>query len=526
MPDIFSGTQVPAWLQERTNVYKPGQMGSVLGTLSAGLANAMQRDPGAPNDASWLKSRKGFFEGITEARKNQIDPAWRLTELKTKVGIAAQNVQMQHEIAMTEQLHKELIAQEEDAKIAGEWMTATPDKRKSMTQPAFKSIKYNEIAQRTRDHDVQYGVAKEIADYRLQAARDATENRTYIGELRAQTDLERSKDILERAKEDRESREKINELNNTVRLLQEEIRAMSREKTAQIGADSRVEAADITGGSRVQAAGIAADARLSGASTSWKAADQVRKMIEEIDKSMTIGKRSVIDGIRKKGDKATEGEKIELRRWDARSAYRDKLEKKHEQLMDEAVAALDEKGTAPPPPGAAPTNAPAGPQTGTTNPIKRIFRVLKPGESAEKPAEAQGPVEPFTTPGMFKPWEPTKEQMAEGPKPAEKQKTESKPAAQESVGPSGTIEWGNLLSYSRESPGGKILGGQPTVRTLEQMYDAGRISKTQAMEAAPRLFGYSGRLMRDRIANGPEWKKPTKDPRVGFWNPTGDTVYQ
>lgn len=525
MADIFGGTQVPAWLVERTNVYKPGQMGSVLGTLSAGLANAMQRDPGAPNDASWLKSRKGFFEGLTEARKNQIDPAWRLTELKTKVGIAAQNVQMQHEIAMTEQLHKELIAQEEDAKIAGEWMTATPDKRKSMTQPAFKSIKYNEIAQRTRDHDVQYGVAKEVADYRLQAARDATDMRTYIGELRAQTDLERSKDMLNRAKEDRESREKIAEMGNIIKELDARIKAMAQTESARIAADSRVEVADITGGSRVQAASIAADARLSGSATSWKAADQVRRMIEEIDKNMTIGKRSVIDGIRKKGDKATEGEKIELRRWDARSAYRDKLEKKHEQLMDEAVAALDEKGTAPPP-GAGGTNAPAGAPTGTKSPIKRIFRVLKPGESAEKPAEAQGPVEPFTTPGMFKAWEPTKEQMAEGPKPAEKPKTEAKPAAQESVGPSGTIEWGNLLSYSKEGPGGRMLGGQPTVRTLEQMYDAGRISKTQAMEAAPRLFGYSGRLMRDRIANGPEWKKPTKDPRVGFWNPTGDTVYQ
>lgn len=90
--NIFAGTELPQWMQ---SVRKENAiLGESLGTVLAGGLLGMQQDPNTidPNTGTtktdpktgepmgWLSTRKGFQQGIAEARMNQSDPNWRVKE--------------------------------------------------------------------------------------------------------------------------------------------------------------------------------------------------------------------------------------------------------------------------------------------------------------------------------------------------------------------------------------------------------------------------------------------------------------
>lgn len=80
MASIFSGSELPSWLAERDREVRKGNTEALttnLGNIFDHLGIAMQKDPEAPSDASWIDSRKGWAKADFEVQENRIDPMWK-----------------------------------------------------------------------------------------------------------------------------------------------------------------------------------------------------------------------------------------------------------------------------------------------------------------------------------------------------------------------------------------------------------------------------------------------------------------
>ena len=81
---IFSGTEVPSWLERSTQPADSGAIGQVLGTVASG---------------GWLAGSEGksFSEGLAESRLNQADPMWRLKKEQMETQMLGQAARAESE---------------------------------------------------------------------------------------------------------------------------------------------------------------------------------------------------------------------------------------------------------------------------------------------------------------------------------------------------------------------------------------------------------------------------------------------
>ena len=175
MADIFQGTQVPAWLQRETE-QQPGQLGDVVGLAAGGLMNALQRDPNAPQDASFLESRKGVAEGLAEARLNIADPLWKLKVEQSKAAIMGRMAQAENAYAGAKQKVADTAAWMQDSQELTPWLSARPEDRQIMPAPAVRSKAGATLVERTQTQDSRYFIGKEANRVRDESSRVTLEN--------------------------------------------------------------------------------------------------------------------------------------------------------------------------------------------------------------------------------------------------------------------------------------------------------------------------------------------------------------
>lgn len=179
MADIFGGTQPPAWLVEETR-QTPGLLGDVAGQGMAAILNAVQRDPNATQGTSFLESRKGIAEGISEARLNAADPLWKI---KLTASMAQQQAvtlgrvaQAQSQIALANERKEETSAWMQDAPKLSPWLSATPEQRRDMPEPIANSKAGITAIQRSRDADTRYFSQKDAQQLREANSKIQQEN--------------------------------------------------------------------------------------------------------------------------------------------------------------------------------------------------------------------------------------------------------------------------------------------------------------------------------------------------------------
>lgn len=119
MADPFA-VEPPRWLQELAK--PPKGIGDTIGLALGGALNALKRDPNAPKDAPWLKSRMGLQQGFAEGRMNLADPLWRAKAAQQEAEIAGIKAKTAATISNYEQSKKEFEAQERDAPKYAAWM--------------------------------------------------------------------------------------------------------------------------------------------------------------------------------------------------------------------------------------------------------------------------------------------------------------------------------------------------------------------------------------------------------------------
>lgn len=160
MSNIFSGTEVPQWLQ---NIARPADTdvaAKVIGTGLGGLFNAArdakytqdradaQEAVGQPaqETKTWLQE---IPQGLAEARLNLMDPLW-------KVKLAQQGAQIkQHQAAAQVALqHADLMAhnaqnETDDAPIFSDWVKSIAADPTTPPPVGLKSQKYNQMVDQT-----------------------------------------------------------------------------------------------------------------------------------------------------------------------------------------------------------------------------------------------------------------------------------------------------------------------------------------------------------------------------------------
>ena len=163
MADIFGGAQMPAWLANLAKPTDPELTGHVIGTaLGAGL-NAIERDPNSPDG-----ERKGFKEGIAEARMNQSNPMWRLQAAQTQSAMMARAAQAESAYALANERINETKAWMQDAPKLSPWLTARPEDRKTLPTPTANSKTGMTLLEKTRDQDARYFAAQDANSLRKQ----------------------------------------------------------------------------------------------------------------------------------------------------------------------------------------------------------------------------------------------------------------------------------------------------------------------------------------------------------------------
>lgn len=246
MANIFGGTEPPAWLQAAAHPINTELTGRVLGLGLGATLNALQRDtsPSVPADASWLQSRKGFKEGLFEARMNLTDPMWKMKEAGLQAQIAGQQAQTAHQTAMAQTAAQELKWQAEDSPKVAAWLAASPERRKTMDTPTAHSDKFLNMIRATRDaderSDMLRSIAKEKADLQAGILKQRIDEAKFQNEERARQfkeKMEAAKALREqnlaefKAKEERlktEAQEKIDVQKKTA-----EERAITAKKDRQ-----------------------------------------------------------------------------------------------------------------------------------------------------------------------------------------------------------------------------------------------------------------------------------------------------
>jgi hypothetical protein len=175
MASIFDGTQPPAWLTEATR-QKKGQLGDIAGLAFGAGINALQRDPNAPSDASFLESRKGVGEGITEARLSSVDPMWKLHVATAQAQQLSQMAQAESAFALAKERSAETQAWMVDAPTLSPWLTARPEDRLNMPEPVAQSKTGLGMIEKTTTADSQYFIKQQAQQQLLEATKLRVEN--------------------------------------------------------------------------------------------------------------------------------------------------------------------------------------------------------------------------------------------------------------------------------------------------------------------------------------------------------------
>lgn len=158
MAELFSGTQLPAWLAERAErTAERGAWGQIAGTLGAGLINSLQRDENAPvNPETGEQPRKGFAQGLWEARMNQRDPLWKLKTETAKTAVLSEMAQAESAHALALERQQELRAWMQDAPAISGWAAMTPDDRSKAVAPTAESLRGAQMIQTLGIADQNY----------------------------------------------------------------------------------------------------------------------------------------------------------------------------------------------------------------------------------------------------------------------------------------------------------------------------------------------------------------------------------
>src|SRR5947207_93541 len=115
MADIFADTSPPAWLVNAAKPASGKELGAAIGTGLAEVTTALQKDPNAPEDASWLSSRKGLTEAIAEVRANQNDQFWKIKTAQMQANIEGSQARTAATIAGLNEQREESSAWKDDA---------------------------------------------------------------------------------------------------------------------------------------------------------------------------------------------------------------------------------------------------------------------------------------------------------------------------------------------------------------------------------------------------------------------------
>lgn len=149
MADIFGNSSPPAWLVNAAKPASGRELGQFLGDQMSILALAMQRDPKAPEDASWMESRRGIADAQTDVQNSKIDPMWKQNR-DIKLGQWALQTQgkiLQNDLTKATLDARAAVTRDEAddqvtfAKAMADVGTDTK-KLLNYTMPPFKSAKY------------------------------------------------------------------------------------------------------------------------------------------------------------------------------------------------------------------------------------------------------------------------------------------------------------------------------------------------------------------------------------------------
>lgn len=166
MSDIFGGVEPPRWLQAISRPPERGELGRLLGTTFGGIANALQRDPDAkPDPETGEQPRKGFLQGLTEARMNQANPIWKLGAQKAEVDIRSGILQNEMAFQAFQSQKDELKSFQEVlpnvmaySKLSDEEVLKSPMPNTGQSKRAW------EMANQVKDRAWQSVIKKETAD--------------------------------------------------------------------------------------------------------------------------------------------------------------------------------------------------------------------------------------------------------------------------------------------------------------------------------------------------------------------------
>ena len=173
MADIFGSSQPPAWLVEATK-QTPGELGSIAGLALGGGLNALEQDPNAKD------SRKGFKQGLAEARLNEADPLWKIKLSQSvadhQANLLGRAAQAQSAIALANERKAETAAWMEDAPRLSSWLTASPEQRKDLPTPTAQSKQGLTLLQKTEDNDQRYFIQRDNQKIREDTSKIQQEN--------------------------------------------------------------------------------------------------------------------------------------------------------------------------------------------------------------------------------------------------------------------------------------------------------------------------------------------------------------
>jgi hypothetical protein len=288
MADIFAGTTPPAWLTDMTRQV-PGELGQIGGLALGGLLNALQEAPTkavpvkdektgevtmkpVPQDSGvsgWFSSRKGFAEGLAEARLNIEDPMWRTKAAQAQANLLQTMAQTQAQYGLAQERKAETAAWMQDAPQLSKWLTATPEQRQDMPTPTAVSKQGLAAIEKSRDADARYFIQKDANDIKKQSAENqtaaakaaATNTKSFYDMLKTVTDPQAQADILAKTKnglptpeawaaltaaprqtaeqEKQAGREKLEGIKQSGRATLEEQKQEGRESLADINAKNK-----------------------------------------------------------------------------------------------------------------------------------------------------------------------------------------------------------------------------------------------------------------------------------------------
>lgn len=167
MPDIFAGTQPPAWLERLTTPSEPGLLGKIFGDLVGSFADSTevaidkaQKKQAQGIDTSWIKELPGSLkQGMAEARLNAQNPLWKMQAQQAQLNMAQQAIGIQNQQSLIQSRATTLRMQQHDQEVLPQWLQEHPtwESRQDAEPPVLYTTQGQKMFR-----DVQLGDAGNI----------------------------------------------------------------------------------------------------------------------------------------------------------------------------------------------------------------------------------------------------------------------------------------------------------------------------------------------------------------------------